>query len=146
MLCSVAQSCQTLCDPKDCSPPGSSVHGISQARTLEWVATSPPGDLPNPGIEPVPPASVGGFFTTAPPGKLSVEHSLLYLAHADLSSRHHSLTEGVLASCPQRKAVRVSCCSSSPHPGPEQSHSQPLVSPSSSPVLTVAGLKTLAHV
>ena len=34
----VTQSCQTLCDPMDCSPPGSSVHGISQERTLEWVA------------------------------------------------------------------------------------------------------------
>ena len=34
----VAQSCPTLCDPMDCSLPGSSVHGISQARVLEWVA------------------------------------------------------------------------------------------------------------
>ena len=34
----VAQSCLTLCDPMDCSPPGSSVHGIFQARVLEWVA------------------------------------------------------------------------------------------------------------
>ena len=34
----VAQSCLTLCDPMDCSPPGSSVHGTHQARTLEWVA------------------------------------------------------------------------------------------------------------
>ena len=34
----VAQSCPTLCDPLDCSPPGSSVHGILQARILEWVA------------------------------------------------------------------------------------------------------------
>ena len=33
----VAQLCQTLCDPMDCSPPGSSVHGILQARILEWV-------------------------------------------------------------------------------------------------------------
>ena len=32
------QSCLTLCDPMDCSPPGSSVHGIPQARILEWVA------------------------------------------------------------------------------------------------------------
>ena len=40
--CSVlaAQSCPTLCDPMDCSPPGSSVHGIFQARLLEWVAIS----------------------------------------------------------------------------------------------------------
>ena len=36
----VGQSCQTLCDPMDCSPPGSSVHEISQARILEWVAVS----------------------------------------------------------------------------------------------------------
>ena len=35
----VAQSCLTLCDPMDGSPPGSSVHGILQARVLEWVAT-----------------------------------------------------------------------------------------------------------
>ena len=34
----VAQSCPTLCNPKDCSPPGSSVHGIPQAGILEWVA------------------------------------------------------------------------------------------------------------
>ena len=36
--CSVVQSCLTLCDPMDCTRPGSSVHGISQARILEWVA------------------------------------------------------------------------------------------------------------
>ena len=40
VLCLVAQSCQTLCYPMDCSPPGSSVHGIFQARILEWVASS----------------------------------------------------------------------------------------------------------
>ena len=37
---SVAQSCPTLCDPMDCSPPSSSAHGILQARILEWVAMS----------------------------------------------------------------------------------------------------------
>ena len=36
----VAQSCLTLCDPMDCSLPGSSFHGILQARVLEWVAIS----------------------------------------------------------------------------------------------------------
>ena len=36
----ISQSCLTLCDPMDCSPPGSSVHGILQARILEWVAIS----------------------------------------------------------------------------------------------------------
>ena len=39
-LCVRAQSYLALCDPMDCSPPGSSVHGIFQARTLEWVAIS----------------------------------------------------------------------------------------------------------
>ena len=37
-VCVVVQSHPTLCDPMDCSPPGSSVHGILQARILEWVA------------------------------------------------------------------------------------------------------------
>ena len=36
----VTQLCPTLCDPMDCSPPGSSVHGILQARILEWVSHS----------------------------------------------------------------------------------------------------------
>ena len=52
-----AQSCPPLCDPMDCSPPGSSVFGISKARILEQVAFPPPGDLPNPGIEPMSPRS-----------------------------------------------------------------------------------------
>ena len=67
--CWVAQSCPTLCDPMDCSPPGSSVHGISQARILEWVAISSPGALPSPWIEPRSPALAGEFFTTEPQGK-----------------------------------------------------------------------------
>ena len=44
------------------SLPGSSVHGIAQARILEWVAIPLPGDLPDPGIEPASPALAGGFF------------------------------------------------------------------------------------
>ena len=50
------QSCLTLCDPMDCSPPGSSVHGILQARILERVLCPPPGYLPDPGMEPATPA------------------------------------------------------------------------------------------
>jgi len=45
------QSCPTLCDPMDCSPLGSSVHGILQAKILKWVAISSSGALPNPGME-----------------------------------------------------------------------------------------------
>ena len=49
----VAQSCPTLCNPMDYSPPGSSVHGILQAQ-IYWsgLPFPSPGDLPDPGIEP----------------------------------------------------------------------------------------------
>ena len=113
MFAKLPQSCPILCDPTDCSPPGSSVCGFSQARILEWVAISfskvlhacmlshvshaqlfatpwtealqaplsmgfsrqeywsglpcpPPGDLPDPGIEPtslMSPALAGGFIS-----------------------------------------------------------------------------------
>ena len=64
-----AQSCLALRDLMDCSPQDSSVHGIFQARVLEWVAFPPPGDLSDPGIDPESSALAGGFFTTEPPGK-----------------------------------------------------------------------------
>ena len=47
-VCKVTQSCLTLCDPRDYSPPGSSVHGILQARTLEWVALPSSGGSSQP--------------------------------------------------------------------------------------------------
>ena len=51
-----------LCNPKDCSPPGSSVYGILQARILEWIAIFfPPGDLPDVGIKPTSPALTGSL-------------------------------------------------------------------------------------
>ena len=56
--CLVSQSCPTLCDPLDCSPPASSVHGILQARILEWAtreaqvrARHPPKFSPYPPTE-----------------------------------------------------------------------------------------------
>ena len=64
----VTQSCPTLCDPKDCSSPGSSVHGILQARILEWVAILSRGSsLPRDQTHI---SCIGSrFFTTEPPGK-----------------------------------------------------------------------------
>ena len=62
------QSCLTLYDPMDHSPPGSSVHGTLQARILEWVAVPSPRDLPDPEMEPsslTSPALAGGPFTTS---------------------------------------------------------------------------------
>ena len=62
-ICLVAKWYPTLCDPMDCSLPGSFVHGISQAGILEWVAIS------SPGIESISSALACRFFTTKPPGK-----------------------------------------------------------------------------
>ena len=122
----VTQLCPTLCDPMDCSPPSFSVHGILQARILEWVAISligflgthvcsvvsdsvtprtaahhaslsmgfsrqeywsglprpPPGDLPDPGIKPMSPASPalqGDSLPTESPGKPSGPYILCKL-------------------------------------------------------------------
>ena len=61
-----AQSCPTLCNPLDCSPPGSSAHGILQARILEWAAIPSSRGSSDPGIEPTSlrsPALAGGLFT-----------------------------------------------------------------------------------
>jgi len=49
----VTQSCPTLCDPMDCSPPGSSVLGISRQEYWSGLPFLPAGDIPDPGIEPV---------------------------------------------------------------------------------------------
>ena len=51
MNMSVTQFCSTLCHPMDCSPSGSSVYGILQARIRERLPFSSPGDLPNPGSD-----------------------------------------------------------------------------------------------
>ena len=60
-------SCQAISD--SFATPGSSVHGISQAILLKWIAIPSPGDLPISGIEFMPPTMAVGFFTTEPPGK-----------------------------------------------------------------------------
>ena len=77
LLCMHAKSLQSspiLCDPMDCSPPGSSVHGILQARILEWIAmpssrvSSGSRDLIRSHL--MSPVMAGGFFSTSTPGKL----------------------------------------------------------------------------
>ena len=85
------QSCPTLCGLVDCSPPGSSVQGISRQEYWSGLPFPSPGDLPNPGIKPVSlvsPASADEFFTTEPLGKpcrtrkLSVDQSIFLLDFA----------------------------------------------------------------
>ena len=84
-VCMHAQSCPTLCDPMDCSPPGSSSIGFSRQESWSELPFPSPGDLPDPGFEPESPmaaALTGTFFTTEPPRVGSATFSsILFLLH-----------------------------------------------------------------
>ena len=74
----------------DCSPPGSSVHGILQARILEWVAMP---SSSNPGIEPtslMSPELAGGFFTTSTTWEAHV-HTYICITHIEKVNGSHML-------------------------------------------------------
>ena len=75
----VTQSCPTLCDPIDCSPPGSSARRIFQARLLEWVAIPFPRGSSRPGIEPRSPILWADSWPSKPPGKLPCREDWLEL-------------------------------------------------------------------
>ena len=70
--CLVASPVQLFYKSIYCSPPGSSVHGISQARICSGLSVPSPEDLPDPGIKPMSPELAGGFFTAEPPRKCQV--------------------------------------------------------------------------
>ena len=63
------QSCPTLCNPMDCSLTDSSIHGILQARRVEWVVRPSSRGSSDPQIKLTFSALAGGFFTSEPPGK-----------------------------------------------------------------------------
>ena len=98
-----AQSRPTLCDPMDCRLPGSSVHGIFQARILEWLPFTAPGDLPNSGIEPmylVSPQLAGRFFTTVSLGReLRNGWYITLLLRTNSGGIQHSVDGYLAASC-----------------------------------------------
>ena len=58
---------QLFATPWTVAPPGSSVHGVFQARLLGGLPVPTPGDVRRPGMEPTCPALAGGFFATEPP-------------------------------------------------------------------------------
>ena len=77
----VAQPCPSLCNHTDCSPPGSSVHGILQARRLEWGCHFLlQGNLPHPGIKPRSLALQGDFLPFELPGTRGKK----YFEHAQM--------------------------------------------------------------
>ena len=65
----VAQSCPTLCDPTDCGPPVSSVHGILQARILEWIAITFSGGSSQHRDQIQSPTLQADSLPSKPPGK-----------------------------------------------------------------------------
>ena len=67
---------QPFWNPMHCSPPGSSVHAISQARILEWLSFHSPGDVPDPAIK-TSVSCIGGFFSTKLPGKSNYKVSTI---------------------------------------------------------------------
>ena len=83
------------CDTMDYSFPGPSIHGISQARILEWLPLPSLGDLPDPGIEPATPALAGGFFTAEPPGRPTCMYMYRYI-HTRTRTHTQHIYNGIL--------------------------------------------------
>ena len=72
VLCLVSQSCPTLCNPMNCSPQGSSVHGDSPGKNIVYwsgLPCPPPGALPYPGTEPRSPTLQAASLLSEPPRK-----------------------------------------------------------------------------
>ena len=80
----VAKLCLALFDPMGCSPPGSPVHGILQARILEWIAISFSRGSSQPGIKHESPSLQADFLASELPGKLKTYvHTKTQLPHID---------------------------------------------------------------
>ena len=84
----VVQSCRTLCDPMDYSPPGFTVHGILQARILKLIAFPSPGGLPDPGMEAESPALQADSLPSEPLSVYTLLNNQMYLInHHNISMR-----------------------------------------------------------
>ena len=90
------QPCPILCDPMDRSPPGTSVHGFFRQEHWSGMPCPPPGDFPNPGIEPaslMSPATAGEFFTTSATcggGSLTENHIWFQFKDAQKKQRRNN--------------------------------------------------------
>ena len=99
--CVSAQLCPTLCDPMNCSPPDSSVHGILQARILEWIATLFSRGSSQPRDQPLSPVS--SIF-----GRQILYHCATWEAPRDLMQSNKYLKKN--------KHPSISCLFSKPLP------------------------------
>ena len=104
----VAQSCPILWDPVDCSLPGFSIHGILQARILEWVTISFPRGSSWPKDQTRSPALGADALTSEPPGKpkRGVAIRSGYIPHTGIESKSPALRVVVSSPAePQQKAI-----------------------------------------
>jgi len=83
-----ARSRVRLCDPTDCSPPGSSVHGVFQTRVLERIAISSSGDLPDPGIKSLSPVSLLYLLSHQGSPRVTMWYMVQSLSHVRLQQSH----------------------------------------------------------
>ena len=92
----VTPSCASLCDPRDCSPPGTPSMGFPMQEYWSGLPFPPPGDLPNAGMEPVSlasPSLAGRFYTSELPGKpISSSHFQKWHAFSLTATRWHTAT------------------------------------------------------
>ena len=104
------QSCQTLCDPMDCSLPGSFVHGDSPGNNTGVPFTSP-GDLPDPGIETLSlksPAMAGGFFTTSTTWEAPEVKGIIHQAPLSMESYRQEYWSGLPFTSPEDLMIQGS--------------------------------------
>ena len=97
--CSVAKLCPTLCDPIDCSQPGSSTHGTSRQQYWNRLPFPPPGDLPNPGIEPISPALQAGSLPLSHWGRNMWPKSSFGFPYTGWTTQMNFLANPVLFDC-----------------------------------------------
>ena len=88
----VIQPCPPLCDPIDCGPPSSSVHGISRQEYWSGLPLPPVGDLPDAGIEPGSPALQEDSLPSDPQGKSRLKHITME-SSSHISQRYVAIDE-----------------------------------------------------
>ena len=103
-----------FCNPEDCSPPGSSVHGIFQARILEWVAISFSRGSSQARVGTWVSCLAGWFFTTEPPGKPCGMKAKVTQSFPTLCDANDYTVHGILQARTERVAFPFSSESSWP--------------------------------
>ena len=106
LLLFLAQSCLTLCEPLDCSPPGSSVHGILQARMLGWAAIPRQRIFPTHGRTCF--SCIAGGFFTAEPTTMSMKRECHFAHRKKPDSKGHISPNSIYIKYQNRQVLLLS--------------------------------------